>query len=640
MSFMKKVNIMNKGLGIRRGFTLVEITLVVGILVVLSSIVLVTLNIRGNSAEANNVKRKIDLESIQKALDLRAQETGESLPSGLNIGLPEKCVGAGAKETFDLQSINWSESVPSRDTDIRFDARSCDDENCSGETWPGLNLTDPAAANSLSGIADAPFFQYKADFIDNTYASGVTVHTSYIRPSGQCTGYSPCYNSLSAWEAAQNRDLTASNEIEVAQIGGSWTSADTSSVDINGWTTNATHYIKIYTMPESRHNGKWDTGKYRMERAGDIIWVREDFIRINGLQFKTMSTSGNPAAINIPAVTLNSGYDIRISNNIIQAAVSGTASNPRGINDYNGSISGDVRIWNNIIYNHSFNNTGSGINISSGAHNIYIYDNTLVGNYTGISAPCCGNTTIAKNNISYSNTDNYNGNFNSASTNNLSGPSSPLQTDAPGTYPRNDVNVAFVDAENSDFHLASPDINAKNAGADLSADEYFAFNTDIEGQVRPVETAWDIGADEAGISTPNFDFMVKDVVINTLKSVLGSTGSAVSFVDTAYSDFIKGTAPSPLLVSESSNPNDAESGVVANEGNAYLTPYTSQVFSSFCYDLTNDLAPLYLGSIPKDPKTGTDENTGYLISVDSATKVVCLKAPGAENDEVIENCRR
>lgn len=61
---------------------------------------------------------------------------------------------------------------------------------------------------------------------------------------------------------------------------------------------------------------------------------------------------------------------------------------------------------------------------------------------------------------------------------------------------------------------------------------------------------------------------------------------------------------------------------------------------SACYNLTTDLVPLYLGSIPKDPKTGTDENTGYLISVDPATKVVCIKAPGAELNETIENCRK
>ncbi|HLD61535.1 MAG TPA: type II secretion system protein [Patescibacteria group bacterium] len=80
----------------RLGFTLVEITLVVGILVVLSAIVLVTLNIRGNRANAQNVQRKMDMETIQKALDLRAQDTGESLPSGLNSGLSEVCIGTGS----------------------------------------------------------------------------------------------------------------------------------------------------------------------------------------------------------------------------------------------------------------------------------------------------------------------------------------------------------------------------------------------------------------------------------------------------------------------------------------------------------------------------------------------------------------
>lgn len=59
-----------------------------------------------------------------------------------------------------------------------------------------------------------------------------------------------------------------------------------------------------------------------------------------------------------------------------------------------------------------------------------------------------------------------------------------------------------------------------------------------------------------------------------------------------------------------------------------------------CYDLTTDLVPLYLGQIPKDPKGGTDEDTGYKIKFNSTTKVVCVKAPGAENSETIENCRK
>src|SRR3989344_8162313 len=77
-----------------RGFTLVEITLVVGIMVVFSAIVLVTLNIRGNRANAHNVQRKMDMETIQKALDLRAQEMGDPLPTGFSaLNATYKCIG-------------------------------------------------------------------------------------------------------------------------------------------------------------------------------------------------------------------------------------------------------------------------------------------------------------------------------------------------------------------------------------------------------------------------------------------------------------------------------------------------------------------------------------------------------------------
>src|SRR3989338_2939155 len=142
-----------------KGFTLVEITLVVGIMVVFSALVLVTLNIRGNRANAHNVQRKMDMETIQKALDLRAQDTGESLPSGLNSGLSERCIGTGS-DTFNLNNISWTESAG--DPDIKFDVRSCDDASCVGETWPGTPaFSSSPAALSLSNV---PYFQYKATF--------------------------------------------------------------------------------------------------------------------------------------------------------------------------------------------------------------------------------------------------------------------------------------------------------------------------------------------------------------------------------------------------------------------------------------------------------------------------------------------
>ncbi|MDP2830585.1 MAG: hypothetical protein Q8O21_00800 [bacterium] len=50
--------------------------------------------------------------------------------------------------------------------------------------------------------------------------------------------------------------------IAIAQIDGAWAAADTTAVTIDGWTTSATNYIKVYTTSEARHNGKWDNTKY------------------------------------------------------------------------------------------------------------------------------------------------------------------------------------------------------------------------------------------------------------------------------------------------------------------------------------------------------------------------------------------
>ena len=100
--------------------------------------------------------------------------------------------------------------------------------------------------------------------------------TSVIRQS--CTGYAgpyPCYESLSAWETAYGGidfgahaqgDLVAADKVAVARIEGTWTQADTAPLSLGGWTTDATHYIRIYTTPEARHHGTPASG-YRLENS-------------------------------------------------------------------------------------------------------------------------------------------------------------------------------------------------------------------------------------------------------------------------------------------------------------------------------------------------------------------------------------
>jgi len=285
---------------------------------------------------------------------------------------------------------------------------------------------------------------------------------------------------------------TGDSAIAVAKCRASTGAADTTAVSIDGWTTSATNYIKVWTDPTEayRHQGKWDTTKYRLETVDQsAIHISEDFVKIDGLQVKVTSSSAYSVA-GFTSSGIAGGSHIWISNNII-VGVLGGATYGEGINmNYYDNLSDPTRtwdIWNNIIY--GFNTSGSnGINGNSGgaSFSVRIYNNTVYGCDGGI-----GGATgyILKNNISYNNATDYFWDPESSSTNNLS---------KDGTAPPYNAyyinkTVTFSDETNKDFHLAQSDTDAKNMGADLSAE----ITTDIDGSTRT--GSWDIGADEAAI---------------------------------------------------------------------------------------------------------------------------------------------
>lgn len=324
-------------------------------------------------------------------------------------------------------------------------------------------------------------------FIQNVSAATEVVRT--IKPSGQGGDYT----TLAAWEAGEQRDLTAADEIAVAQIDGNWSSPDTTAVTINGWTTDATRYIKIYTTAQARHGGKWSGDKYRIAPTTDVttLNVNEAYTQIIGLQIATTSYTRNYAY----AVLLNQySASSALSYSVIKNVTAGTDTN--GVFSH-ASVSGSLHIYNNIVYDfNTANSIGIYSQAAAGIKN-YIYNNTIQNCNTGLYTEY--EFTIAQNNLSYNNTNNYAGVYYTGSANNLSGPS---QTDAPGTNPRNATVVKFADEVNNDFHLNSTDTGAKNFGADLSADANLAFSDDIDGQARSTSSgqsaAWDIGADEVG----------------------------------------------------------------------------------------------------------------------------------------------
>lgn len=323
------------------------------------------------------------------------------------------------------------------------------------------------------------------------------------------------YHSLSLWEAGEQGDLTGvRDEIAVAKCRATDGDADTTAVVIDGWTTSATQYIKIWTDPSEshRHEGVWSDSKYRLSlNTGGMIkmsTIGQDNIhlKIDGLQMSII-VDENEDYNNCIYTAYRSNNNFDISNNIFKMSVSsGYSDENRGI--YLQS-EGTFRIWNNIFYGirtgSSQTDSSAAIAINSSNVTAYIYNNTVIDCDYGFNY-VSGSTVVAvlKNNIAQDCTNGYNGSFSAASDYNIS----DLASDAPGTHSKNETTVTFVGA--ADFHLDSTDTAAIGAGENLYANANLAVTTDIDGEARPSSGAFCIGADEyvtagGGTVLPIFD---------------------------------------------------------------------------------------------------------------------------------------
>jgi prepilin-type N-terminal cleavage/methylation domain-containing protein len=75
---MNKIHAQN-----RKGFTLIEILVVIGILAVLFAIVLIAINPARQFSQANNTKRRSDVNAILNAIHQYAADNHGALPAGI-----------------------------------------------------------------------------------------------------------------------------------------------------------------------------------------------------------------------------------------------------------------------------------------------------------------------------------------------------------------------------------------------------------------------------------------------------------------------------------------------------------------------------------------------------------------------------
>lgn len=99
--FRRGLKILHKNFGnrLQSGFTLIELLIAIGLIAVLTGTLLMVFNPFGQIQKSQDAKRKSDLSTIQKSLELYYQDTGRYPPSTLDY-----------KISSNATPVNWGSS--------------------------------------------------------------------------------------------------------------------------------------------------------------------------------------------------------------------------------------------------------------------------------------------------------------------------------------------------------------------------------------------------------------------------------------------------------------------------------------------------------------------------------------------------
>lgn len=333
--------------------------------------------------------------------------------------------------------------------------------------------------------------------------------------------------------------------------------ADATSVTINGYTTGASNYIRVYTATSTtsevnqsqRHSGVFTTSKYYLT-SPLVASSTSQFLKFDGLQFRTTSATANN---NIRFYSTGGGV-IEFTNNIVKGVLTGGSSG-YGLLLTNSISTSTLKAYNNLFLGWVNSSVSSAAFRVNQFWDTYIYNNTIYNTTTGISR--VNGNIIAKNNLFASTTQPASGTFLVGTDYNAAASSSMGYTVTGGgnTHDRVSQTFSFVDVSNDNFHLSANDLGALNFGVNLSADATSSFATDFDGESRPSGASWDIGADERDVVAPIISSVASSTAYTTATVTWSTDELATSTVEygttqsygTASSSSIFTTSPSISL---------------------------------------------------------------------------------------------
>ena len=282
------------------------------------------------------------------------------------------------------------------------------------------------------------------------------------------------YTSLALFEADTDIDLVTATKGKVLTCA---SGVHDDSVTLSGATTNASYFRVIRAASKAKGTPTSGVRFVKTVTVGSSLFdIGETYDSVQDIAIKLTSTNGSMAyafyaAANYVSFIGCTAYDGYTSGTAVGFRIA--AVNP-------------VYLINCLALNIDGNNSGSaGIMVgdNSGTNqNIYIYNSTVVEcNQIGIymtSQTGYTTTTYLKNSIIQSNGTNLYAN------------GAGTETWSQTTNATSGVTFAA-----DGYHLDSTDTVAINNGTDLSADDVFAFDDDID---RGIRSDWDIGCDEFG----------------------------------------------------------------------------------------------------------------------------------------------
>lgn len=313
------------------------------------------------------------------------------------------------------------------------------------------------------------------------------------------SGTNRAYASLSEWEAAEQTDLVTAGDVhKVICTGG----ADSTAVNLTGWTTSTTNYVIIEVDAASRHDGTPLTG-YRLTATvdfGSTLNIQQAGTVIKYLEIHNLGTTQNRAT------TANNADSVEYYGVIAKATSSGTATSTKCFASESAGLT--TTYYYNCL---AFEGTTYGFHVNDFKKGVY-YNCTSVDNggagFIRAGTGTGAGVSVAKNCVAYNNGTQFDNGGSSSywdQTNSSNNATSDATTTAVPGSTGNVASIAssdFTDVANDDYSLASGSSLAE-AGTDLTTlwssrdrTDFTVAEEDIIGTTRPQSTNWDIGAFE------------------------------------------------------------------------------------------------------------------------------------------------